>query len=166
MCRSPALTQLDAELSRLYALATSPKAGGAAAAIRGQQPAWLAQREACAGSKTQEDCVRDLYLGRIAAIRSQSRRAREADGKGISLGPFAFRCEGVQAPLAIVYLNTDPGLAWVTIKNQAYPLVRQRSGSGARYEGDGTLFWEHQGEARWRGTTNSPETACQRSPAG
>jgi uncharacterized protein len=166
MCRSPTLSRLDAELTRLYTLATGPKAGAPAPAIRQQQTAWLAQRAACARSKTQTDCVRDLYLARIATIREQSRHARSADDKGISQGPFTFQCAGVDAVLAITYLNVDPGLAWVTIKDQTYPLVQQRSGSGARYEGDGTLFWEHQGEARWRGTTNTPEVTCKRTTAG
>jgi len=164
MCRSPMLSRLDAELSRVYALATGPKAGAAAPAIRNEQTAWLAERAACVRSRAQEECVRDLYLARIAAIRAQSRQARAADKNGISLGPFAFRCDGIDAALDITYVNTDPGLAWVTIKDQSYPLVQQRSGSGARYEGNGTLFWEHQGEARWRGTTNSPEATCKRAP--
>jgi uncharacterized protein len=166
MCRSPMLSRLDAELTRVYALASVPKAGTPAIAIRKQQTEWLADRTACDKSTTQEECVRDLYLARIAAIRAQSRQARSADDKGISLGPFAFRCEGVDAMLDISYVNANPGLAWVTIKDRSYPLVQQRSGSGARYEGNGTLFWEHQGEARWRGTTNTPEVTCSRVTTG
>ncbi len=160
MCTTPMLIRMDAELTRLYALATGPKAGPSAVAIRKQQPAWVSQRAACVKSKTQEECVRDLYLARIASIRAGSRAARAVDTKGISLGPFVFRCDGIDATLDITYVNADPGLAWVTIKDQSYPLVQQRSGSGARYEGNGTLFWEHQGEARWRGTTNTPEMLC------
>jgi uncharacterized protein len=162
MCRSQMLARLDAELTRLYTLATAPKAGAAVSAVRQQQTAWMAQRATCAKSATQETCMRDLYLARIAAIRTQSRPARSADNQGISLGPFAFRCETLDAVLDITYVNVDPGLAWVTIKDRSYPLVQQRSGSGARYEGDGTLFWEHQGEARWRGTTSAPEVTCNR----
>ncbi len=166
MCRSPVLARLDTELTRLYTLATGPKAGASAPDIRKQQSALLAERAACVKSKTQEDCVRDLYLARIAGVRTLSRQARSADNKGISLGPFPFQCEGVDAALNITYVNVVPGLAWVTIKDRSYPLVQQRSGSGARYEGDGTLFWEHQGEARWRGTTNNPEVACKRATTG
>ena len=166
MCRSAMLARMDAELTHLYTLATAPKAGAAVSAIRKQQAGWLAQRAACAKSKTQEECVRDVYLARIAAIRAQSRQARSADGKGISLGPFAFRCDKLDDVLDITYVNVDPGLAWVTIKDQSYPLVQQRSGSGTRYEGNGTLFWEHQGEARWRGTTNTPEVICNRVTTG
>jgi uncharacterized protein len=143
----------------------SPKAGAAARSIRTQQPAWVALRADCAKSKTQAQCVRDVYLARIAAIRAQSKVARSTDDKGISLGPFAFKCDGADAPLDMTFVNVDPGLAWGTIKDRSYPLIQQRSGSGARYEGDGTLFWEHQGEARWRGTTNSPEVICKRTPA-
>jgi len=163
MCRSPMLQRLDQEVTRLYALATAPKTGAAAPAVRQQQSAWVTQRADCVKSKTQAQCVRDVYLARIAAIRAQSTPARSADGKGISLGPFAFKCEGVDARLDMTFVNVDPGLAWGTIKDRSYPLIQQRSGSGARYEGDGTLFWEHQGEARWRDTTNSPEVTCKRT---
>lgn len=166
MCRSPMLSHMDAELTHLYTLATAPKAGATVSAIRKQQSAWLAKRAACAKSRTQEECVRDVYLARIAAIRAQSRQARSADAKGISLGPFAFRCDQQDDVLDITYVNVDPGLAWVTIKDRSYPLVQQRSGSGTRYEGNGTLFWEHQGEARWRGTTTSPEVTCARVTSG
>jgi len=166
VCYSPMLSRMDAELKHLYTLATAPKAGAAVSAIRKQQAAWLAQRAACTRSKTPEECVRDVYLARIAAIRTQSRQARTADGKGISLGPFAFRCDKLEDVLDITYVNVDPGLAWVTIKDHAYPLVQQRSGSGARYEGNGTLFWEHQGDARWRSTTNTPEVICNRVATG
>ena len=48
----------------------------------------------------------------------------------------------------------------MNIGGRGYLLQQQRSGSGARYEGDGTLFWEAQGEARWRATTGTPETVC------
>jgi len=166
MCYSPMLSRMDAELKHLYTLATAPKAGAAVSAIRRQQPAWLTQRAACAKSKTPEECVRDVYLARIAAIRAQSPQARTADGKGISLGPFAFHCDKLEDVLDITYVNVDPGLAWVTIKDHSYPPVQQRSGSGARYEGNGTLFWEHQGDARWRSTNNTPEVICNRVAAG
>lgn len=162
ICGSPVLSRLDTELTRIYALATAPKSAAVAATIRTQQAAWLAGRSACGKSPTQAQCMRDLYLARIAAIRAQSRPARSADNKGISLGPFAFRCDKLDATLDITYVNVDPGLAWVTVKDHAYPLVQQRSGSGTRYEGNGTLFWEHQGDARWRDTTSTPEVTCNR----
>ncbi len=164
VCRSPLLSGLDQENSRVFALATA--AGGTGArAIRQQESTWLASRAACTKSKTQEACVRDLYVARIAAIRSQSKAARSADGKGTSLGPFVFRCEGIDAPLEISYVNVPPGLAWVRLNDRGSLMVQQRSGSGARYEGNGTLFWEAGGEARWRATTDSPEVVCRRGTA-
>jgi uncharacterized protein len=164
MCHSATLTGLDQEMNRLLTLVTAGS-GPAVSQIREQQVAWGARRAECANSTTQEPCLRELYVSRIAAIRAGSRAARSADTKGTSLGPFAFRCEGVDAPLAISYVNVPPRFAWVTIKDKGYLLVEQRSGSGARYEGNGTLFWEAQGEARWRPTTGSPETVCARATA-
>jgi uncharacterized protein len=162
ICKSVMLTALDTELNRVYALATGPISGGTATTVRSQQAPWLATRSACLKSKTRVACVRDLSLARIAAIRTQSRSARSADAKGTSLGPFTFRCEPPDTLLSITYVNVKPGFAWIARNGAASMLQQQRSGSGARYEGDGTLFWEAQGEARWRARTNDPEANCKR----
>jgi uncharacterized protein len=162
ICKSAMLSALDIEVNRVYALATGPFGGGTSTIIRSQQAPWLATRSACLKSKTRVACVRDLTLARIAAIRTQSKSARVADAKGTSLGPFAFRCEPPDNLLSITYVNVKPGFAWIVRKSGASMLQQQRSGSGARYEGDGTLFWEAQGEARWRDQTNDPEVTCKR----
>jgi len=162
ICKSALLNALDAELNRVYALATGPIGGATSTLIRSQQAPWLATRSACLKSKTRVACVRDLTLARIAAIRTQSKSARSADAKGTSLGPFSFRCEPPDNLLSITYVNVKPGFAWIVRKSGASMLQQQRSGSGARYEGDGTLFWEAQGEARWRDQTNDPEVTCKR----
>ena len=162
ICKSAMLSALDTELNRVYALATGPTSGGTASTVRSQQAPWLATRSACMKSKTRVACVRDLTLARIAAIRTQSRSARSADAKGTSLGPFAFSCEAPDGLLSITYVNVKPGFAWVVRNGAASMLQQQRSGSGARYEGDGTLFWEAQGDARWRARTNDPEVNCTR----
>ncbi|MEO8738307.1 MAG: MliC family protein [Casimicrobiaceae bacterium] len=162
ICKSPMLNALDAELNRLYALATGPAGGASVPAVRSQQAPWLAARAACMKSKTRVACARDLTLARIDAIRAQSMAACSADAKGTSLGPFAFRCDTPDGMLSITYVNVKPGFAWIVRKGGASMLQQQRSGSGARYEGDGTLFWEAQGEARWRARTNDPEVACNR----
>ena len=146
----------------LYALATGPAGGASVLEVRSQQAPWLASRSACLKSKTRVACVRDLTLARIAAVRTQSKAARSADAKGTSLGPFAFRCETPDGLLNITYVNVKPGFAWIARKKGGSMLQQQRSGSGARYEGDGTLFWEAQGEARWRDQTNDPEVTCKR----
>ena len=161
MCRSPMLPRLDQELTRLYALATSPKAGAAARGIRTQQRHGL--HNVRTAPRARRRPVRSRCLSRTHRRDStQSRSARSADDKGISLGPFAFKCEGADARSTMTFVNVDPGLAWVTIKDRSYPLIQQRSGSGARYEGDGTLFWEHQGE---RGGAAPPTRRRSRASA-
>jgi uncharacterized protein len=164
MCKSPTLIALDGEMNRLFALASRAASRPAAAGLDQDQSAWLARRAACAVSKTEEPCLREAYVARIAAIRTDSAAARAGDKQGRSLGPFSFQCEGAATPLAISYVNVPPNFAWVNMGNKGYFLRQLRSGSGARYEGDGTLFWEAQGEARWRPTTGSPEMNCMRSP--
>ncbi|MEP6941686.1 MAG: MliC family protein [Betaproteobacteria bacterium] len=163
MCKSATLTALDREMNRVLGLAARGAGTAAASALAKDQAAWRSQRAGCATNKTQDACLRELYVSRIAAIRADSRAARSADGDGTSLGPFVFRCEGVPDLLAINYVNVAPDFAWVITGGKGYLMQQQRSGRGARYEGNGTLFWEAQGEARWRPTTASPETLCTRA---
>jgi uncharacterized protein len=165
VCASPVLTRLDRETRRLYALATAT-AGASANAISAGQGDWLAQRDACVSRADAAKCLRERYLSRIAAIRSESTAARSG-ARGLSLGPFEFRCPGPDSGVfRITYANVDPSLAFVTAGGTSYVLTQARSGSGARYEGEGALFWEYQGEARWRAAVDGVETTCKRVATG
>ena len=108
MCRSATLSALDREMNRLLALATRSARGNAAGELAKDQSAWSARRAACAKSKTQEACLRELYVSRIAEVRVDSLPARAADATGMSRGPFVFRCEGASDLLAITYVNVPP----------------------------------------------------------
>jgi uncharacterized protein len=164
VCGSPLLGRLDRELQRLYDLATSPAAGASARTISAGQRAWSAEREKCMRGPDIAVCMRDVYLQRIAAIRAESSAAR-GGGRGASLGPFEFKCPGTPASIIrITYANVNPSLALVTVDGKPYVLTQARSGSGARYEGQGALFWEHQGEARWRAAADGVESTCKRVP--
>jgi membrane-bound inhibitor of C-type lysozyme len=40
------------------------------------------------------------------------------------------------------------------------------SGSGARYLGNGKVFWEHQGEATWQTSPTARASTCKRVGSG
>jgi len=80
-------------------------------------------------------------------------------------GPFAFSCTpkagGGASPLKVSYYNTEPALALIEFRKGTRPAFQALSGSGAKYESNDAMFWEHQGEAmlRWSGI----DYTCKRS---
>jgi membrane-bound inhibitor of C-type lysozyme len=69
---------------------------------------------------------------------------------------FSFQCTAAGKPAEVVnvtYYETEPGLALIERGNRTRPAFQALSASGAKYEGKGVMFWEHQGEAQmeWSG---------------
>jgi len=73
-------------------------------------------------------------------------------------GPVSFNC-GTDTLRATFY-QTQPALVLIERGGVFRPAFRVKSASGARYEGDGVLFWEGRGEAtlNWMGA----ESTCKR----
>ena len=160
ICGSPLLVALDAEMARLYRLATGPREPVVAIGARQAQRDWLRERNRCAKRATRETCIRDQYLARIAGLRVASRAARD-DDRGISRGPFVFRCESTDGLLTVIFVNSEPAFASISHRGQRQTLRRAPAASGARYEGpDERVFWEHQGEATYRAGAAAPEVRC------
>jgi uncharacterized protein len=162
VCASPMLLALDAEMSRLYNLAT---AAGAIAVddVRHTQTAWIGRRNACGGRATATTCLRDAYVARIEAIRMASPEARKAEG--IVFGPFAYRCPGIDGVTAM-YVNTTPSglLALEWAKNRKV-LEQAMSADGARYTGsDGVEFWSKGRGATFVRARGEAAIECTQQP--
>jgi uncharacterized protein len=156
VCRNPTLSLLDAETARLDALASKAPAAGADV-LKDEQRQWLGDRAKCTTAPEPETCARDRYIERIDWLRLSQRATRGADAKGISLGPFAYRCD-----------QTDPPLAYVSRKSIHVVLAALPSGSGARYgvEGGPSLWIHGKGEALYREGARRPEVRCKEEPLG
>ena len=147
VCSDPALSALDQELARLFALARDDPDLGAdqRATLIAMQRGWIKGRDDCWKADDLRTCVVDEYLSRILDLRQESAAARGADAAGISLGPFAVTCEGFGQPIALTIAKTNPELAWLEWPDGYLALTQTMSGSGVRYasEGEGgeTVFW-------------------------
>ena len=159
ICRTPLLSALDAEMARLYRLAR----WGASA--RNSQKEWLRRRDACHGAANELLCTRDTYLSRIVELRVLSRAARSGSSKSISLGPVAYRCEGMDGHLFATFVNVEPALVRLRHKSSVWVFERARSASGARYVGPAgeaqQLFWSKGQEATVRLGAVSEQTLCK-----
>ncbi|KAA0699850.1 DUF1311 domain-containing protein [Neorhizobium sp. P12A] len=146
VCGDAQLSALDREVTRLFALAQDgkPKASDRKALAASQQN-WMKARENCASATEMHDCVVAGYLKHIMELRGIYPVARSADKKGISLGPDTVTCEGLPAPMTVVFANTQTPLAYLSWADRALVTKLGPTGSGARYiatSGDSeTVFW-------------------------
>ena len=171
VCASDALASLDLELARLYRLAESApgqtKAGRDS--LHAMQRGWIKGRDECWKSSLGVPlCAANEYSFRIYYLRRDHAEARAEEGA--SLGPFEYACDGMEAPLSAVFVNTQEPAIVLRWGDNAIVLPRVPSGSGAKYEGamwaDGpSLFWEQGGEARFA-PPGGEEAVCKLADIG
>ena len=167
ICRDTGLAELDLELSRLYDLAvTGPNmTEDRAEDLRQSQRDWIRDRRECWKARVGlETCVANAYAFRIHEIREGYADARADDAAGISLGPVALRCDGMDALLSAVFLNGERSLVSLTWLDRGMVLPRVPSGSGSKYETDiwdgGTSMLWTQGDEAVFNEPGGPELPC------
>jgi uncharacterized protein len=162
------LRALDAELTRVYELATAPSSTNGDS-IRKTQAAWSKTRDACAGNASPDTCARDLTIDRIAKIREQSSTARSQDDHGISLGPVEYTCAGIKGIVTAAFINSQPSFARIQNQRRVWIMTAASSGSGARYLVGGEesgMFWSHGRDALFRTDPGKAEVTCKPAGAG
>lgn len=150
ICADANLAAMDREAARLGA-------GDAAG-----QADWARERDACGKADELRLCVMANAALRIHHLRSVT----PGDAGGISVGPVGFRCKGVAKPLAVTFINSDPGAVAVESNGQTVALDHAEAASGARYvgrwNGEEWSFWEHGGEATLD-VPGRPEMTCTKA---
>lgn len=146
VCGDAQLSALDREVARLFSLVEDSKAKGTdrKSLMSGQQ-GWQTARDNCASATEIRGCILSGYLKRITELRGTYPAARSADKKGISLGPDNVACQGMPAPISVVFANTQTPLAYLSWAENPLTMTLGPTGSGARYvatSDDGeTVFW-------------------------
>ena len=102
------------------------------------QRGWIKGRDECWKSNFGlETCIADSYATRIHELRQGYFDARSDDAAGISIGPVAVACQGFDAGISAVFVNTGKPLVSLMWKDMVVTLPIAMSGSGAKYEGTG-----------------------------
>ena len=141
ICGDTALTILDRRLVEVYAAATKAATPEQRNRLFAEQQSWLDDRRRCTGAQAKTDCMKDLYVRRIADLQATFKLVK-------SRGPFRFACgKGPDDYMTAQYFETDPPSARFFHNGRTVTAFVARSGSGARYENANVSFWEHQGEA-------------------
>lgn len=173
ICADAGLAALDAELARLYglALADPDMDDGQRAALEAAQSGWIAERDACATADAGiGTCIAAAYALRIHDIRVGSAAARSGDDSGVSIGPTAWRCDGLSAYLSATFVDVEPSLVAIRWLDRALVLPIAPSASGARYAaeiepGGPALFW-NRGDQALFAEPGGPELACALDETG
>ena len=172
ICEIPALAELDRELDRLYRLAVAGPnmTDDRLSLLRATQRGWIGGRDDCwKASVGLERCVRDSYILRIDELRTGYADARTDDDAGISLGPFAYRCEGLDALVSAVFVGGAEPATLLKWRNTALVLDQIQSGSGARYTrsyDDGAFEFWTQGDSALLTLPETGELSCEEEPTG
>lgn len=137
VCDDGNLAAMDRELSRLYGLALSGTNmdAGRKRELETTQRGWIKDRDDCWKAEDKRQCVLTSYAQRIAEIRQGYSDARSRDTEGTSTGPVALACKDVDFLIGATFIQTDPGAAFLSWKEQSVALDHVPSGSGAKYEG-------------------------------
>lgn len=123
VCSDASLAAMDREVVRLSALAVEP----AAAAD------WAMKRDDCWKSDELRHCVMAAAMLEIHRLRQGSEAARGGDG--LSVGPVAYSCKGINGPVLATFVNSDPGAVALEWDGQAIAIDQVTTASGARYDG-------------------------------
>ncbi|MXU63931.1 MliC family protein [Oceanomicrobium pacificus] len=136
VCTTPVLAALDREMARLYRLAVdSPNLDAdRAAELKAMQRGWIKGRDDCwKATDGLERCVAENYALRLEELRVGYANARSDDGAGITTGPYAYACEGLDALVSASFINADPPMAVLRWRDTVIVPVSEPSASGAKY---------------------------------
>ena len=128
VCNDSALAALDRELAGLRGTNTDPADAGT-----------------CVDAgKADYGCVAQTYVSRIHDAHAARSRPRQGGAGSLSLGPFAYRCEGMEPSVSVVFTRGALAFASLRWDGSRRVLEQVRAASGARYagqaDGDGGEF--------------------------
>lgn len=156
ICQQPELAQLDNQLNKVYQQALN-KAGSISTELKATQRGWLKGRNDCWKNNNKRQCIKKSYQRRTAELQA---RYRLVD----SVGQLRLICNNnPQNEFIVTFFNTDPRTLIAERVDQTSLMYNVVSASGAKYQGQNEIFWEHQGEVRITWGYQAPELTCQKS---
>jgi uncharacterized protein len=158
VCMDAPLAALDRKLADAYKGATAKAEGTAASTLKATQNGWIKSRNDCWKDADVAACVTRSYQRRIAELQASYRLIEP-------VGSARYDCPGAPpAEASASFFATEPPTAAVTFQGATQVLFAMPSGSGARYAGGNSQFWEHQGVAMIRWNAGKRELSCPKRP--
>lgn len=158
ICQDEKLAELDRKLTEVYTAAARKATNEHPPVLKAEQRGWIKGRNDCWKSDDPRACAESLYQTRIVELQARYRLVPEN-------GPFWFACDGdPKNEVTVTFFETEPPSLIAERGDQVSLMVRQPSGSGAKYQGGNESFWEHQDEATIVWGYGAPEMRCVRKP--
>jgi uncharacterized protein len=170
ICRDSQLAQMDIELTRLYRLAlTDEHSVPRPDKVMIDQQFWIDARNQCASEREAKACTIQSYAERAHQLRQGSAIVRTKDPDRLTEGPLAFRCTGLNVPIAATFFITQPGVVYLKWANASITLNQVPSDSGTQYTGkdyQGSYrFWQNGSEVLFQKPGTAP-MSCTAEPVG
>jgi uncharacterized protein len=156
ICADDELAKLDSRLAMVYASALVSSPGDSGRTLEAEQRVWKKERDESWKHKDQRAFIKSSYEHRISELQV---------GFGLvkSRGPFALTCDGNPASRVVMtFFESVLPTARADRGDRSAMLFASPSGSGARYEGQGVSYWEHQGDASITWGDGAKEMKCKR----
>jgi hypothetical protein len=138
---------------------TGKRSEGEKKTLNEDRARWLGVRDECWISGNLRNCVIASYALRIHFLREKHAEARSSDDKGITKGPYAWRCKDFKDPVKATFIRSDPPVGTVQLPDSVHVGI----GSGTRYmeggEAGGLLFWT-EGENAYLKLPNGMNYRC------
>jgi uncharacterized protein len=170
ICRDSQLAQMDIELTRLYRLAlTDEHSVPRPDKVMIDQQFWIDARNQCASDREPKACTIRSYAERAHQLRQGSAIVRTKDPDRLTEGPLAFRCTGLNAPIAATFFTTQPGVVYLKWANASVTLNQVPSDSGTQYTGKdyhGSYRFRQDGDVVLFQKPGSAQMSCTAEPAG
>jgi uncharacterized protein len=131
ICGDRELALMDVEATRLFKLVrdVSSRPDEQKKALNDDRNRWLRTRDECWIAEDLRNCIITSYAVRIHSLREKHAEARSNDAKGITKGPFDFRCKNLDAPLKATFIGSNPPVSAVQMQETFHIGI----GSGMRY---------------------------------
>lgn len=172
ICSTTQLAQMDRELARLYHLAVNGPhmSSEREPELKAAQRNWIKRRNECSNSDEElSACVTASYAMRIDELRTGYFDSRQDDAAGISTGPYAYVCDGLDAIISLVSVASDPAVLSLRWQENWITPVAVRSASGAKYQTqtlDGRYEFWSKGEAARFTLSDGTVLTCKRDDIG
>jgi uncharacterized protein len=143
VCGEPSLAALDRKVEAAYAAAAA-KAPPVRTpdTLEAEQRGFVQQRDACERQRDVAACLQVVYVTRLSELQALHSLVPVS-------GQARFVCEG-EGPREIgaTFFASEAPAAVLTAGAREVLVLQKPSASGARYEGDGVMFWNKGDEAQ------------------
>lgn len=146
ICSDAKLAALDQQMAELFSAAMRQATESGQADLLAEQRGWIKNRNGCAKRPgPRRHCVLEHYTQRtsrleeLLAAGSETKSANDAE-------PALFHCDD-GSDIQATFLSGTPRAVRIKLGSAVWTLPQAVSGSGARYAGNGLVFWQKGGEA-------------------